>query len=163
MGHQKLIRLAVKRAKALKTRCLVVTFDPSPGEFLRLYNYRPLLSAAKKIEILKVMGVDAVVLLPFNKDLACLSPESFVNMVLTTQLKVMDVYIGEDFCFGKDRAGDVETLKELGPKMGFSVHRVPLTRVDGEKISAAKIRQLIDKGDLSKAEKLLGWKLKGIP
>lgn len=105
------------------------------------------------------MGVDAMVLLPFTNELACLSPESFTNMVLVTQLKVSDVYVGEDFCFGRNRAGDVETLEELAPKMGFKVHPVSLIRVDGEKISASRIRRLIEEGRERQAEKLLGRKL----
>lgn len=163
LGHQEIIRQAIERAKALKTRCFVVTFDPTAGEFLRLYPYQPILSPAQRIEMLGKMEVDAVVLLPFNHELACLSPESFTNMVLVTQLKVAEVYVGEDFCFGKDRAGDLETLEELAPKMGFQVHSVPLIRIDGEKITASRIRQLIEQGQKSKAEELLGWKLQDIP
>lgn len=158
-GHQKLIRSAVKRAKASKTRCLVITFDLSPQQFLRLYPYQPILSEAKKIEILGKLGVDAVVLIPFNENLACMSPESFADLVLAAQLKAKDVYVGEDFCFGKDRAGSISTLEELGPRMGFRVHSVPLTRIAGEKITAVGIRTLIEEGHKKKAEKLLGWKL----
>lgn len=159
LGHQEIIRRSIAKAKALKTRCLVVTFDPAPDQFLRLYSYKPILSPAQRTEFLRKMGVDALVLLPFTNELACLSPESFTNIVLVTQLKVSDIYVGEDFCFGKDRAGDVETLEELGPKVGFKVHPVSLIRVDGEKISASRIRELIEQGEKAKAEKLLGWKL----
>jgi riboflavin kinase/FMN adenylyltransferase len=160
LGHQEIIRRALAKAAAIKTRCLVVTFDPTPDQFLRLYSYKPILSPAQRIEILGQMGVDAIVLLPFTNELACLSPDSFTRMILVDQLKVSDIYIGEDFCFGKNRAGDVETLEELSPKMGFKVHPVSLIRVDGEKVSASRIRQLIEQGEMSKAEKLLGRELK---
>ncbi len=159
LGHQELIRSAVKKARTSKRRCVVITFDPSAEEFRRLYPYRPILSAEKRIGILERLGVDAVVLIPFDENLACMSPESFADLVLATQLKAQDVYVGEDFCFGKDRAGSVATLAALGPRMGFRVHCVPLTRVDGEKISAAKISDLIEKGKKTEAERLLGWKL----
>ncbi len=158
-GHQRLIRSLVKKAKASRTRCLVVTFDLSPQQFLRLYPYQPILSEAKKIEILGRLGVDAVVLIPFDEDLACMSPESFAGDVLAAQLKAKDVYVGEDFCFGKDRAGSISTLEELGPRLGFRVHPVPLTRSAGEKITAVRIRALIDDGRERTAEKLLGRKL----
>jgi|CXWL01.1.fsa_nt_gi riboflavin kinase/FMN adenylyltransferase len=158
-GHQKLIRAAVKKAKTAKTRCMVVTFDLSPQQFLRLYPYQPILSEAKKIEILGKLGVDAVVLIPFDENLACMSPESFAELVLAAQLKAKHVYVGEDFCFGKDRAGSLSTLEELGPRMGFKVHSVPLARIAGEKIMAVKIRALIEDGCERKAEKLLGRKL----
>ncbi len=158
-GHQALIRSAVKQARASGRRCVVITFDPSAEQFRRLYPYRPILSTAKRIEILESLGVDAVVLIPFDEGLACMSPESFAELVLATELKAKDVYVGEDFCFGKDRAGSVATLAALGPKMGFRVHCVRLARVGGEKISAAKIRGLIEKGEKAEAERLLGWTL----
>lgn len=160
LGHQEVIRRALAKAKELNTKCLVVTFDPSPDEFLRLYSYQPILSPVQKLEILKKMGVDAVVLLPFNKKLSCLAPEAFAKDVLAMMLKPAAVIIGEDFCFGKDRAGRIDTLEKLGPKLGFSVHSVPLTAVNGEKISASMIRRLLEEGKKSEAEKLLGWKLK---
>ena len=76
------------------------------------------------------------------------------------QWNAKDVCVGEDFCFGKDRAGSISTLRELGLRMGFRVHSVPLTHIAGEKITAEKIRALIDEGRKEKAGKLLGWKLK---
>lgn len=161
MGHQKVIGFALKRAKALKTSCIMVTFDPSPEQYLRLYSYQPVLPLAKRLEMFSHLGVDAVVLLPFNKQLACLSPEAFAKNVLALQLRPVGVCVGEDFCFGKDRAGRVETLQELGPKLGFLVHPVPLVTMDGEKISASRIRTLIEHGHKGKAEKLLGRKLAG--
>jgi len=156
LGHQKIIRLAVARAKKLKVRCLVVTFDPLPDQFLLLYSYRPLLSEAEKMEILGRMGVDAVVIMPFDKELACLSPEAFAVTVLKEQLKAREIVVGEDFCFGKDRAGTAEALIEFGRAMGFKVHAVPLVRAAGQKISASRIRELIESGNRAGAEKLLG-------
>lgn len=159
LGHQKVIQAACRKAKALKTACLVLTFDPSPEQFLRLYQYQPVLPLAQRVELFKKLGVSAVVILPFNEELACLSPEAFASTILSLQLKPASVFVGEDFCFGKDRAGRVDTLKKLGPKLGFSVHPVGLVVADGEKISASKIRQLIKDGKKRKAEKLLGRKL----
>jgi len=158
-GHQRVIRLAVKKAKAFKTFCVVVTFDPSAEQYLRLYSYRPVLSVAKRIELMGKLGVDGIVLLPFDKKLACLSPKAFAKDVLALQLKPIAVYVGEDFCFGKDRAGKVETLQQLGPELGFLVYPVPLLFTGGEKISATRIRRLIERGRKSEAEELLGWKL----
>lgn len=158
-GHQRVIRLAVRKARALKTGCLVVTFDPSPDQYLRLYQYRPVLPVADRIELMGELGVDGVVLLPFGKKLACMSPEAFAKDVLALQLKPVAVYVGKDFCFGKDRAGRAETLQQLGPELGFLVYPVPLLSEGGEKISATRIRRLLEQGDKSRAEKLLGRKL----
>lgn len=158
-GHRRVIQTALERARALKASCVVVTFDPAPEQFLQLYSYRPVLAVAKRLEMLKALGVDAVVLLPFDKQLACLTPKAFAEMILSTQLKPVGVCVGADFCFGKDRAGSADTLENLGRKLGFSVHTVPLLTVDGEKITASRIRQLLDRGNVAKAEELLGWQL----
>ncbi len=159
LGHQKVIQFALKRAKALKTSCVIVTFDPSPEQYLRLYSYRPVLPLAKRLEMFNELGVDAAVLLPFNKNLACLSPEAFAKNILALQLRPVAVCVGEDFCFGKDRAGRVATLQELGSELGFLVHSVPLATMGGEKISASRIRELLERGQRGKAEKLLGRRL----
>jgi len=158
-GHARVLRLAVKRAKALKTFCVVVTFDPAADQFLRLFPERPLLSVAERIQRIGEFGVDGVVLLPFDQKLACLSPQAFARDVLALQLKPLAVCVGEDFCFGKDRAGRVETLQELGPELGFIVYPVPLLKEGGEKISATRVRKLVARGKKAAAESLLGRKL----
>jgi riboflavin kinase/FMN adenylyltransferase len=158
-GHEKVIRAAVKRAKALKTACMVVTFDPSPEQHLRLFSYKPVLPLARRIELIGEFGVDAIVLLPFNKTLACLSPHAFVKNVLALQLKPVEVCVGEDFCFGKGRAGRLETLQEFGPEFGFLVRPIPLVKQGGEKISASRIRRHLEKGERAEAEVLLGRRL----
>jgi len=158
-GHARVLRLAVKKAKALKTSCVVVTFDPAADQYMRLYPSRPVLSTAERITRLGKLGVDAVVLLPFDKKLACLSPEAFAKNVLALQLKPLAVCVGEDFCFGKDRAGRVSTLQALGPELGFLVYPVPLLSAGGEKITASRIRGLIERGRKAEAEALLGRKL----
>lgn len=158
-GHRRVIGLAKRKAKAFKTGCVVVTFDPSADQYLRLYSARPLLTVAERVELLGKLGVDAVVLLPFDRALACLSPEAFAKDVLALQLKPAAVCVGEDFCFGKDRAGRVATLQDLGPALGFLVYPVPLLTESGEKISATRIRSLLERGRRSEAAALLGRKL----
>jgi riboflavin kinase/FMN adenylyltransferase len=155
-GHRRVLRAAQERARAHKTSFLVLTFDPEPSQFTRLFSYRPLLPLAKRLEGLKRLGADAVVVLPFDKQLTCVSPEGFAKTVLAAQLRPLAVCVGEDFCFGKDRAGRVETLQDLGPELGFLVYPVPLLREGGEKITAERIRKLLDAGELAKAGALLG-------
>jgi riboflavin kinase/FMN adenylyltransferase len=158
-GHRRVIRLAVKKAKAFKTSSIVVTFDPSADQYMRLYSSRPVLPLAERIEQIGKLGIDGVVLLPFDHKLACLSPEAFAKDVLALQLKPLAICVGEDFCFGKDRAGRVATLQELGPELGFHVYPVPLLLEGGEKISATRIRLLLERGRKREAEKLLGREL----
>lgn len=162
-GHQAVIRAARREADRRKAACLVLTFDPSPDEFLRLYPDRPLLPMAERIRLLKTLRADAVVLLPFDRQLACVSPAAFAKDILAMQLKPAGVCVGADFCFGRDRAGRVENLKAFGDRLGFSVRAVPLVLVDGEKITAFRIRGLIDAGERRMAQRLLGWKLGRLP
>lgn len=159
VGHQRVIRLALRRAKALATKCLVLTFDPVPEEYFSPGPRTTLLAPEKKIELLEEMGVDAVVFLPFNRRLACQAPKAFVRDILVNALKVLDVYVGKDFCFGKDRAGQVADLVGMGREYGFLVHPVPLLTLGREKVSASMIRRFIDEGRVKKAERCLGRKL----
>jgi riboflavin kinase/FMN adenylyltransferase len=162
-GHRRVLRAARAKARALKTSCVVVTFDPAPEPFRGISPRRPILSMAERLRRLAGLGLDAVVLLPFGKKLACLSPEAFAKTVLAAQLKPRCVCVGEDFCYGKDRSGRVETLEDIGPALGFSVCSVPLLTSAGEKITAERIRRLLDDGRVPEAESLLGWRLDPTP
>lgn len=162
-GHRTLIRLARSRARRLKAPCLVLTFDPSPEQFVRLFRYRPLLSLGEKLDRLRRLGVDGVVLLPFDSRLACLSPTAFARDVLARQLMAMSVFVGENFCFGQNRAGRVDDLSSLGKSLSFSVHPIPEVKAQGVKISAERIRDLLAQGRRGAAEKLLGRKLPRSP
>ena len=141
----------------------MLTFDPAPELFRRLYSYRPILPLARRLDIFRAFGAAAVVLLPFDKPLACLTPEAFAKNVLALQLKPLGVCVGSDFCFGRDRAGRVATLQDLGRDLGFSVYPVRLLKEDGEKITAPRIRRLLDDGDVAAAERLLGRSLGAEP
>lgn len=162
-GHQRILRAAARKARAFKTACLVLSFDPSADQHLRLYPYRPLLPLAEKIRRLAALGADGLVLLPFDRSLACVSPEAFVRDILVRQLGPMAVFVGGDFCFGKDRAGDAGDLETLGREHGFLVYSVPLLKSGGRKIAAADIRRLLDEGRRAEAEKLLGWRFDEAP
>ena len=155
-GHRRVLGMALARARALKTHSLVLTFDPESEQHTRLYSYRPLLSLAERLDQFRRLGFDAAVLLPFDRALACLSPQAFAENVLALQLKPLCVVVGEDFCFGKDRAGNIDSLERSGQGLGFLVESVPLLKDDGEKSSAARIRELIEKGEREKAADLLG-------
>lgn len=156
-GHRRLIKAAVTRAKELKTSCLVALFDPEPGRGAPS-RARPLMPVARRIERLQALGVDAVVLLPFEKRLACWSPESFARTVLSAQIKPLAVCVGRDFGLSEDRPGAVDMLAEQGRALGFTVRVVPTLSAGGEPVSTARVRRLLDAGELVEAEDLLGWK-----
>jgi riboflavin kinase/FMN adenylyltransferase len=108
------------------------------------------------------MGADAVVFLRFNHVFVCQAPETFAKSVLAERLKVMAVYVGADFCFGKDRTGRVDTLVGLGKELGFLVHPVSLVYMDGERVSTSRIRRLIEEKRWAEARTLIGRPLDGL-
>lgn len=152
LGHRRLVSAAVKRARALKTGCLAVTFDPLPAA-----DGAGILTLEERLALLAALGVDAAVLLPFSKRLACLAPGSFARDVLAGALRLIDVYVGENFCFGRDRAGDADLLGELGRELGFSVHALPLARAAGKPVTTERVRALLCAGRRADAAKLL-WR-----
>jgi riboflavin kinase/FMN adenylyltransferase len=97
-----------------------------------------------------------MVTLPFNEELASLSPEQFVQSILVDGLNAKIVLVGEDFRFGKSGAGDVHLLHDLGQQLGFEVRVIASATIDGEKISTSAIRESLDAGDVVKVQKMLG-------
>lgn len=134
----------------------VVTFFPHPQEFFSGQS-RPLLTPLEeKAAQISRLGVRQLVLLPFNDDLAALSPEEFVDKLLIQQLKTRRISVGKDFCFGKNRSGTVEDLKRLAGLQGVEVSIAPLRLQGTERISSSRIREALLEGNLDLAHGLLG-------
>lgn len=155
-GHLRLLEVARREADRHGRPLMAATFDPAPAQYGGLFPYDPVLPLAERLRLMGELGVDAAALLPFDKSLACLTPEAFASSVLAAQLKPFAVCVGADFCFGKDRAGRADTLGALGAEFGFLVVVVPLLEEGGEKITAERVRKLLDRGDRAGAERLLG-------
>ena len=157
LGHQQLIAETIETAEEHSVLPAVVTFDRHPNSLLSPGSEpEPLIGPLQKAELLEEAGVELVLNLPFDKYLAQLTPEQFVQEVLVESLKARIVTIGEGFRFGVDQQGDVDTLKDLGMKHGFSVRVISQFHVDGEVVSTSRIRQLLQTGDVRGAAKLLG-------
>jgi riboflavin kinase/FMN adenylyltransferase len=157
LGHQAILRAAVERAHALNAVSTALTFDPSPRKVLRPESAPLRLSTnAQRMEWFNLLGLEAVVVLPFTLDLARLSPEEFVEQILVRDLHVKAVLVGENFRFGHKQAGDVKLLSELGTKYGFEVVIVPPVVYRGEVVSSTIIRREVAEGDVSHAARLLG-------
>ena len=134
----------------------VVTFFPHPQEFFSGQS-RPLLTPlAEKAAQISRLGIGQLVLLPFNRDLAALSPEDFVNKLLIHHLKAQHISVGQDFCFGKNRSGTVDDLKRLAHHHGVAVDIAPLQVQGSERISSSSIRQALNEGKLAMVNALLG-------
>lgn len=141
----------------------VVTFDPHPHEFFTGLPRDLLTPLDEKVQQLRSLGVEQLVLLPFDRELSALSPEEFVDKILVQQLQCQQISVGQDFCFGKKRMGTAQDLQILAAKYNIPVTIVPiktdtdsLSSTDDTRISTSLIRESLEVGDIPKANRLLG-------
>jgi riboflavin kinase/FMN adenylyltransferase len=156
-GHSALIAELLAVAKQHELTSVLVTFDRHPDALLNPTNLKwPLIGPHQKAELVAAAGVEALVTLTFDDDLAKLTAEQFIQEVLVDRLQVKIVIVGEDFRFGAGGAGDVTLLRDLGQQLGFEVRVIPSATVAGVKVSTSAIRGLLDEGNVAKAAELLG-------
>ena len=158
LGHKKIIQTLVWSAQQKKCRSVIVTFDPHPQTVVRTKEVPIALLTLidEKISLLEELGVDVVLILPFSKELARLEPEVFINDILVSKIGVQKFIIGYNHAFGHERKGSEKLLKELGNKFDFSVEVVSPVMVDNEAVSSTRIRHYLLKGDIHRANLLLG-------
>ena len=157
LGHRALLRHAVARARILNLPAVALTFEPLPREFFARGEKPPRLMLARaKVEGLYGAGIDSVGLLRFDQALAAMPADEFVQRVLLQRLAVREVWVGQDFRFGKDRAGDLSTLHAIGDACGFLAGAIEPVRLGGERVSSTRIRELLAEGDFQAAAALLG-------
>lgn len=156
LGHQELVRRLIRRAKDTQRLSGMVTFDPHPRAVLN--PDKPLIcltTLEDKIALLAEWGLDVLCVMPFTPELRRTSPRDF-TWLLHTELRMTELWVGEDFALGLDRQGNVDALSRLGRELGFAVHAVQPVR-DGEAvISATQVRNLLNVGDVEEAAQLLG-------
>jgi riboflavin kinase/FMN adenylyltransferase len=156
-GHRAVVGKAVEQAHAVGAPAVVITFDPHPSEVVRPGTHPPLLSTIDhRCALLAEVGVDAVCVLPFTRELAAMSPEEFVDHVLCEKFHARAVVVGENFRFGHRASGDTETLAELGESRGFTVDAEPLIAGQGGVWSSTYVRGLVQAGDVASAAYSLG-------
>ncbi len=134
----------------------VVTFHPHPQQFFSGQQRTLLTPLDEKVRYLQALGVEQLVLLPFDGALAAMSPEQFVDRVLLKQLQARQISVGQDFCFGRNRAGTTAVLQAIAATYGISVQIAPLFTQEGQRVSSSAIRQALEKGDVRQANRLLG-------
>ncbi|MEP6518475.1 bifunctional riboflavin kinase/FAD synthetase [Microcoleus vaginatus] len=135
----------------------VLTFDPHPQEFFTGQPKKLLTPLAEKVELLAAMGVEQLVLLPFDRELAALTASEFVEEILVRQLKASRISVGVDFRFGRGRAGTAVDLQSIASGYGIDVSLAPLHNCgEGDRISSSAIREGLASGDLTRANQLLG-------
>ena len=157
LGHQKILACLKAKAKAAGLPAVVILFEPQPQEFLFPNKTVPrLMRLRDKLTGLRKLGIDVVVCLKFNKDLAALSAEAFIEKILVKSLRIAHLVVGDDFRFGSDRRGDYALLLQYANRGAFSVEPTPTIEVENERISSTRVRNAILAGDFSLSLKLLG-------
>lgn len=157
LGHQKLIGALRSAAKEHDLATVVVTFDRHPDVLLNPDNSKlPIIGPKLKESLIADTGVEKLLTLPFDQELANLLPEQFVKQILVDGLKAKIVLVGEDFRFGHRGSGDVHLLRDLGQQLGFEVRVISSAEIDGQKISTSKIREYLDEGNVVAASEMLG-------
>jgi len=157
LGHQAVLREIARRADAAGRVSVLVTFEPHPLEVVNPQAAPPLLTTdPERREILAQLPLDYVRLVRFDRRLASLSPEEFVDRVLLEQCQMRELVIGHDHGFGRGRSGDVDTLRHLGVVRGFDVDVVDAVDVGEQHVSSSRIRRAVAGGDLVTAARMLG-------
>lgn len=157
LGHRALLERLVATARQHGLPPAVMTFEPHPRE-LFAPDQAParLTSLREKLALLEGCGIEEVFLLHFSRKLADLSAEAFIERVLVQGLAVRHLIIGDDFRFGKGRAGDFAMLQAAGAAHGFGVEAMHTIEIDGERVSSSAVRNALGAGDLEHAARLLG-------
>jgi riboflavin kinase/FMN adenylyltransferase len=155
-AHAKVLGEIVARARASGGKAVAVTFEPHPARILKPDSGLKLLTPApEKLRWLETTGIDAVLLLPFGRDLSLMTPRQFAERILKKKLHAREVHEGFNFRFGHKASGDVKMLEELGREMGFEVKVYPEMALRGETVSSTQIRKLLAAGRVSRARHLL--------
>ncbi|HUO24693.1 MAG TPA: bifunctional riboflavin kinase/FAD synthetase [Candidatus Aquilonibacter sp.] len=155
-AHAHVLGLIVERARQTGARAVAVTFEPHPTRILRPDSGLKLITPTpEKLRLLESTGVDAVLLLPFGRDLSLMTPRQFAERILKKKLHAREVHEGFNFRFGHKAMGDTNLLAQLGQEMGFEVKVYAEEMLRGETVSSSQIRKLISDGRVSRARHLL--------
>jgi riboflavin kinase/FMN adenylyltransferase len=157
LGHQRIIRGVIDRARDTATQSMVLTFSPHPARILRPEQAPPLLmTLAQRLDSFRESGLDAALVLRFDAELAKVTAEDFVRQFLVDTLRARSVMVGSNFRFGHKQTGDVKLLEELSRRWDFAVQVVPPVIQDGIVVSSTAVRCAVREGRMEDASHLLG-------
>lgn len=153
-GHAKVIASLVERAKHFGLPATLMTFEPQPQELFRGDDAPARLSLLRdKIVLLDELGIDRLLCVNFNRKFASMDPEHFIEDLLVKKLGVKYLVVGDDFCFGKSRAGNFDMLKKAGERFGFAVVNTHSFMVGDLRVSSTAVREQLAKGNLEQADR----------
>ena len=157
LGHQKIVERVVTTARQEGLLATVFTFFPHPRMVVQHDKGLKLIhTLEEKKQLLQQLGVDLLVVQPFNEAFAQLTAEEFVSTILVEHLNVKKVIIGYDHRFGRNRTANIDDMRLFGKKYGFAVEEISVQEVDEVSVSSTKIREALNKGDVTTAEHYLG-------
>jgi len=157
LGHQDIINTVVSRARALNAVSTIITFEPHPRAVLHPETAPPLLQTLnQKLEGMQRLGVDQVIILHFDMQLAAIRGSEFIRNILHDRLKALEVYLGRGFAFGYKREGNFDLLKKTADELGFFAGEVGEVKLRGHRISSTMIRRLLKAGRVNLPRRMLG-------
>ena len=164
-GHARIVQRLIEAAKRVGGPAVVFTFDPHPVRLLRPDLAPPPLTwTNRKAELLADLGVDAMIAYPTDEELLQLSPQEFFDKIIRQNLDAQAMVEGPNFFFGRDRAGDISTLRSLCETANLSLDIVEPIQADGDFVSSSRIRKLVAAGDVDRARAFLTqpYRLRGM-
>ncbi|MEA3560322.1 MAG: bifunctional riboflavin kinase/FAD synthetase [Candidatus Omnitrophota bacterium] len=157
IGHQKIIAEVKKKADLVGGTSVILTFDLHPLRVMSPQSGPPLLTSIDhKIKLLNKLGIKKCLLLKFKRDLFTLTPEEFVKKVLVDKLGISEIFLGDNYHFGRGGSGDIELMRALANKYFFYLHKVKLVKLKGRIVSSSLIRSILQQGKLDEAAGFLG-------
>ncbi|PHV71785.1 hypothetical protein CS063_04305 [Sporanaerobium hydrogeniformans] len=155
-GHQKLFKIAKDKAKQYGLKTVVFSFYPHPTWVIGKEPKPLIMSRKDKKETISELGMDLLIEYPFTEAFAMISPQAFFEEILLKELKAKVLIVGSNYFFGEGKKGNVTYLQECGNKYQVEVYIVDAVMQEGKVISSSRIRELIKKGNIEKANALLG-------
>lgn len=157
-GHQQIIDFLSKSAKRINGETVLFTFHPHPRMVLHPddHNLELIQDIDRRIESLAAAGIDHLILFPFTKEFSRLTATEFVRNILVNSLNVKLLTIGYNHHFGRNREGNIDLLRELGPLYNFEVEEIPAFKLEDVSVSSTKIRTALKEGDIRRANSFLG-------
>jgi len=157
LGHRQVVGSAVARARAIGGHAVVVTFEPHPLEVLRPSAEPVLLTTVdERLELFEEIGVDVVLVLPFDLEFSRMPAQAWLDEILGDRLGAREIFAGSSYTFGHRREGTASRLAEWGRDHGIRVHLIPAVLVSGEPVSSSRIRTALREGLVDEAARLLG-------
>lgn len=156
MGHQKILKFLTSEAKKLDLFSLILTFSPHPEKILGKGRIKMIQTLEQRLREIKKFDVQIVLVLTFDRKFSKLSSQEFIQKIALNTLKAREIIVGENFHFGRNREGDIHTLRHLSSKLNFKVSSIPPVVINRNIISSSLIRRLLHEGKIEKANVLIG-------